>query len=92
MNLISHSLPTHYTNYYTHDLQSYVYIELFLPMYLLPILLLLIQYLTLVFMWTSIYLGIQDHQSLLQPSEIFQKLLELFSTLYKAYSSISCNP
>ena len=50
-NPISHSSPAPDINYDTPDPASYVYIELFLPLYLLPVLLQLIQYLTLVFMW-----------------------------------------
>ena len=50
-NPISQSLPAPDINHDTHDPASYVYIELFLPLYLLPVLLQLIQYLTLVFMW-----------------------------------------
>ena len=50
-NPISHSSPATNINHDTHDPQSYVYIELFLPLYLPPVLLQLIQYLTLVFMW-----------------------------------------
>ena len=49
-NPISHSSPAPDINHNTHDPQSYVYIELFRPLYLLPVLLQLIQYLTLVFM------------------------------------------
>ena len=50
-NPISHSSPAPDINHDTHDPASYVYIELFLPLYLLSVLLQLIQYLTLVFMW-----------------------------------------
>ena len=50
-NPISHLSPALETNYDTHDPQSYVYIELFLPLYPLAVLLQLIQYLTLVFAW-----------------------------------------
>ena len=50
-NPISHSSPAPSTNHDTHDFQSYVYIDLFLPLYLLSVLLQLIQYLTLVFIW-----------------------------------------
>ena len=49
-NPISHSSPSPDINHDTYDPQSYVYIELFLPLYLLPVLLQLIQYLALVFM------------------------------------------
>ena len=50
-NPISHLSPAPDINYDTNDTQSYIYIELFLPLYLLPVLLQLIQYFTLVFMW-----------------------------------------
>ena len=50
-DLISHSSPAPGINHDFNDPPSYVYIELFLPLYLLPVLLQLIQYLTLVFMW-----------------------------------------
>ena len=51
LNSISHLSPTPNINYVTDDPHSYVYIKLFLPMNLLPILLQLIQYFILVFMW-----------------------------------------
>ena len=50
-NPISHSSPSPDINHDPNDPPSYVYIELLLPLYLLPVLLQLIQYLTLVFMW-----------------------------------------
>ena len=50
-NPISHLSPTTDINHDIHDSPSYVYIELFLPLYLFPVLLQLIQYLMLVFMW-----------------------------------------
>ena len=49
-NPIGHSSPAPGINHDSNDPPSYVYIELFLPLYLLPVLLQLIQYLTLVFM------------------------------------------
>ena len=50
-NPISHSSPAPGINHDSNDPPSYVYVELFLPLYLLPVLLQLMQYLTLVFMW-----------------------------------------